>query len=591
MCGIAGYQMHPGQLLPDSVLDGFAETLRHRGPDGEGRYVADGTGLVQTRLAIIDLNTGDQPLYGPDGTALVANGEIYNYLELREEFAGAPFVTHSDCEVPLFAYKRGGERFADDLRGMYGVALCDDRSGSLFLSRDPFGIKPLYYAELENGLVFSSEIQALLNSGLVKREVRPDRANELLQLQFTTGRQTIINGVCRVLPGETLKIEGGRVVGREISPALPNGPSIAASEDEALELLNHALMDSVCVHQRADVPYGMFFSGGVDSSALLACMARLNDRPVLAFTAGFPGTEVHDERAHAEKVAKAVGAHHVEIGITEEDFWAEFPRIVAALDDPAIDYAAIPTYMLGQLAAKEVKVVLCGEGGDELFAGYGRYRYQGLPRLLGGRKMYRRGALEGFGVLRSDKKNWRDGIARAENNGMGHGWSRLQKAQAVDVAEWLPNDLLIKLDRCLMAHSVEGRTPLLDRVISDIAFRLPDRLKLRGRSGKYLLRRWLKKALPEAEPFTRKRGFTVPVTDWIASRARELGPLVARSEGVAQLCFSDEVRRLFESLARGKSRRVGKACFHLLFYALWHRIHIEGRSPLGDISTFLEETN
>jgi asparagine synthase (glutamine-hydrolysing) len=589
MCGIAGYQTANGAPLPDTVLDAFARLLAHRGPDGAGRHVAGGTGLAQTRLAIIDLKTGDQPLFGPNGTALIANGEIYNYLELRKEFPDDAFATHSDCELPLFTFERAGERFSDPLRGMYAIALSDPRNGSLSLSRDPFGIKPLYYAQTGKGLIFASEPRAIFASGLLAPKIVPEKATELLQLQFTTGEQTIYEDVLRLPPGSSKEFRSGRMKAQRTHHALRPGPVIA-NEEEALRLLDDALIDSVEVHQRSDVPYGMFLSGGIDSSALIACMARLNERPVRAFTAGFPDTGVHDEREHARRVANAVGAEHVEIAVTEKNFWESLPAIVAAMDDPVADYAIVPSYLLAREAGKELKVVLCGEGGDELFAGYGRYRRATRPWWLGGRRMYARGAMDGLGILRDESGVWRQGIELAERAASFVGRSRLQVAQAVDVAEWLPNDLLIKLDRCLMAHGVEGRTPFLDPVVADLAFRLPDDLKVRGKIGKYLLRRWLERALPEANPFARKRGFTVPVGYWISAHSSAVAPFVAKNAGISEICRPAEAERLFAGNI-GEDKRQAKARWHLLFYALWHRIHIEGANATGDVMSVLEGTN
>jgi asparagine synthase (glutamine-hydrolysing) len=332
----------------------------------------------------------------------------------------------------------------------------------------------------------------------------------------------------------------------------------------------------------------MFLSGGVDSSALLACMARLNERPVRAFTAGFPGTSARDERLHAQKVARAVGAEHIEVEVTQSDFYRHMPAIAAAMDDPAADYAIVPSYLLAREAAKELKVVLCGEGGDELFAGYGRYRTVLRPRLFGGRPMRRRGALDGMGILRDTTMRWRDGITAAEQHVRTQNWNRLQSAQAVDCVDWLPHDLLLKLDRCLMAHGLEGRTPFLDPVVGEFAFCLPDRLKLARGQGKYLLRRWLDGALPAADAFSDKRGFQVPVAQWIAARADELGPLVAGNAGIVEICRVDEVTRLFNAFAASQERREGAACWHLLFYALWHRIHVEEAPSDGDIAATLD---
>jgi asparagine synthase (glutamine-hydrolysing) len=588
MCGIAGVMTADGSQPSSALLDGFLRALAHRGPDGEGRLVAPGVGLVQTRLAIIDLSTGDQPLYGRQGTALVANGEIYNYVELKHDFESAAFKTSSDCEVPLATYARDGADFAKVLRGMYGIALHDARDHALYLARDPFGIKPLYYAEYAGGMIFASELQALLKTGLVAPKVRIDAARELVQLQFTTGRDTIFEKIYRVAPGETLSLRGGRIVGRRQKPALPEGSGLKLGEAEALKLLDAALMDSVAVHQRSDVPYGMFLSGGVDSSVILACMARLNDTPVRAFTAGFPGTAAADERESAKRVAKAAGADHVEIAVTESHFWRHLPAIAAAMDDPAADYAILPTFLLAAEAAKELKVVLTGEGGDELFAGYGRYRSALRSPLFGGRPMRRRGFLDGLGVLRDSSRHWRAGISACERRLAIGDMSRLQQAQALDCADWLPNDLLLKLDRCLMAHGLEGRTPLLDPVIADLAFRLPDGLKIAGRKGKYLLRRWLEQALPAADAFSEKKGFTVPVAEWIRPRAHHLAPLLSQSAGLSEICHPEKVEALFDAFEIRGGKHEGIACWQLLFYALWHAIHVERHKATGDVFATLE---
>jgi asparagine synthase (glutamine-hydrolysing) len=590
MCGIAGLMSTDAAQPNPALLDGFVRALSHRGPDGEGRYEVPGVGLVQTRLAIIDLSTGDQPLFGENGTALVANGEIYNYLELKPALSGFPFKTHSDCEVPLAAYARDGADFAQTLRGMYAIALHDARDRALYLARDPFGIKPLYYAEYPGGIVFASELQAILKSRLLAPRIRTSTATELVQLQFTTGRETIFEGIHRVAPGETLILRGGHIVGRRQKQALPQGAPLRIGETEALKVLDAALMDSVAVHQRSDVPYGMFLSGGIDSAAVLACMARLNDKPVRAFTAGFPATAAHDEREAARRIAQSVGAEHVEISVTERDLWSHRPAIVAAMDDPAADYAVLPTYMLAAEAAKELKVVLTGEGGDELFAGYGRYRSALRSPFLGGRPMRRRGFLEGLDVLRDSSRQWRSGIAAAERRLSIGTYTRLQQAQALDCADWLPNDLLLKVDRCLMAHGLEGRTPLLDPIVADFAFRLPDGLKIEKGRGKYLLRRWLQDALPASDPFAEKRGFTVPVGEWIQPHAARLAAPVSRSSGVAEICHQEKVGALFNAFGARGGKHEAIACWQLLFYALWHATHVERRPVVDDVFAMLERT-
>jgi asparagine synthase (glutamine-hydrolysing) len=580
MCGIAGIARAPGAAPPDvTTMAGLAHALRHRGPDGVGQVSRGGIALVQTRLAIVDIAGGDQPLFA-GGAALIANGEIYNDPDLRRDLAGAPFVTGSDCESPLFLWQRDGDGFASGLRGMFAIAISDSAGSNLLLSRDAFGIKPLYLARVPGGMAFASEPRALLETGLAQRGVDVDARNELLQMQFTTGARTIFPGITRVLPGETLRIADGQVIARTRTAALPAGGPETIDEATALKRLDAALMNSVAAHQRSDVPYGMFLSGGIDSSAVLACMARLNDRPVRAYTAGFDVPGAPDERAHAAAVARAVGADHETIDITKDMVFRHLPDIVACMDDPAADYAIIPTWFLARRARKDVKVVLSGEGGDEIFGGYGRYRNALRPWFLGGRIRRGRGTFGRLDVLRAKPAAWRDGLAAAESLAAMPGRTALQTHQATDIAEWLANDLLIKLDRCLMAHAVEGRTPFLDPAIAAAGFRLPDKLKIRDGRGKYLLRQWLSTALPEARPFAPKQGFTVPVGAWIAAEGDRLGRLVAAQPGVAEIAEPAKVVGLFRNAS---GRREGFAAWTLLFYALWHRAHIEVRPTGGNV--------
>ena len=584
MCGIAGIVAAPEAPPPDAAtLAALEQGIAHRGPDGSGHTVVGRVALVHNRLAIIDLVTGDQPLFA-GSAALVANGEIYNYRELRAAMPGVAFSTNSDCEVPLQLWGRDGVGFGKPLRGMYAIAIHDRAGRTVTLARDPFGIKPLYTAQTPNGLAFASEAQALLRAGIVPRAVRPAARDELLQIQFTTGAETIFPGIQRVLPGETLTCAEGRVIERRHTEALPAGPPEAIDEETALARLDRALTESVDLHQRSDVPYGMFLSGGIDSATILTLMARLNASPVLAFTAGFDAPGAADERAQAAAVARSLGARHETLEVTEAMVWRHLPEIVACMDDPAADYAIIPTWFLAQRAVRDVKVVLSGEGGDEIFAGYGRYRSAMRPWFLGGRVMRGRGTFDRLDVLRMRPPAWRDGLAAAEAQAAGGGRTRLQVAQATDMADWLPHDLLLKLDRCLMAHAVEGRTPFLDAGVAAAAFRLPDGLKVRKSMGKWLLRRWLEKNCPAARPFAPKQGFTVPVGAWIGGVGERLGPLVAAQPGVAEIAEPSRVAALFRHAA---GRREQYGAWHLLFYALWHRAHIEGRAPEGDVFSFL----
>jgi asparagine synthase (glutamine-hydrolysing) len=285
-------------------------------------------------------------------------------------------------------------------------------------------------------------------------------------------------------------------------------------------------------------------------------------------------------------VASAAGARHETVEITAAMVWRHLPEIVACMDDPAADYAIIPTWFLARRAREDVKVVLSGEGGDEIFGGYGRYRSATRPWWLGGRLMRGRGSFDRLNVLRVAPTGWRDGLAAAEARASVPGRSRLAVAQATDMTDWLPHDLLLKLDRCLMAHGVEGRTPFLDRGVAECAFRLPDALKVRGGRGKYLLRQWLDRTMPAARPFAPKQGFTVPIGAWIAEQGERLGRLVAAQPAIAEIAEPGRVVGLFRAAL---GRHEGFAAWTLLFYALWHRAHILRLRMDGDVFDVLAD--
>jgi asparagine synthase (glutamine-hydrolysing) len=589
MCGIAGVQtrngLQPAPGMFDSVLDRMEAALAHRGPDGVGRLSRGDTALLHLRLAIIDLETGEQPLFGANadpehGVALIGNGEIYNNVDLRRAMTTTPFRTRSDCEPPVFLYEAIGPGFGDRLRGMYAIAIHDPATGMLVLARDPFGIKPLYYAQNDTSFAFASEPRALLAAGYGSREPSKLRAAELLQLKFTTGAETIFPGIKRVLPGETLVIRQGEIVSSHRSTALPDGGPVAIDHSRALVQLDEILLGSVLAHLQSDVPYGLFLSGGVDSAALLALMTRATGKRIQALTVGWEGGEGVDETAEALRLAAAMGADCTRIEMGEADFWALAPRIAASIDDPTADAAILPSWLLGEAARNAgLKVTLCGEGGDELFGGYARYRKQRAPLRWFTRKP-RSGGVFGDSIAGLD--GWRDGIAAAEQNISGR--SALQAAQIVDCQEWLPNDLLIKLDRCLMVHGVEGRTPFLDPVVANFAFALPDSEKAGFRYGKVLLREWLEGAFPQAGAWEKKKGFKPPVGAWIAARGTSLAAQIAAQPGVAAM-----VPRQVVLSAIAQADQDSQPAWSLLFYALWHSYHVLGIDASGDIGAVLSE--
>ena len=602
MCGIAGVLGAEDSARP------LIAPLVHRGPDGVRIEDAPGRSIAHARLSIIDLEGGWQPLHAA-GCTVVGNGEIYNYVELARDFGLTGRVaTGSDFEPLLHLYAQEGPAAFARLRGMYAFCLLGN-DGRTWLARDPFGIKPLYVARRGGAIAFASEPRAFLEAGWADRAADAAKARELIGLNYTVGEETIFPGIRRLAPGAVVEVLAGELIehGRRTAfsspvakttgevarpergrdggggqrtaepspppplarslpsgrpPAGPGGRAVplprSAGEEEMIRRLDAVLEDSVQAHQRSDVPYGLFLSGGIDSAAIATLMARLNERPVTAYTCGFDAPGAADERAQAEATATALGLDWREVRFGEADFWRVLPQIAWALDDPTADYATLPTYALAEAAKGTLTVVLTGEGGDELFGGYGRYRRALRPAWLGGRPAEPRP--DDPAALAA----WRAATRPPA------GLSRLQQAQHADIAAWLPDDLLLKLDRCLMAHGLEGRTPFLDPQVAAFAFPLPDRVKVRGRYGKWLLRKWLERACPAARPWARKQGFTVPVETWIAPRAADLGPRVARVQAVREAVGEDFAERTFA----GGDRR-----WPLLFFALWALIHLEGAAP------------
>jgi asparagine synthase (glutamine-hydrolysing) len=347
--------------------------------------------------------------------------------------------------------------------------------GRTWLVRDSFGIKPLYVLEQEGSVAFASEPRAFFKAGLIAPEIEIEAAQELVSLNYTLGERTIFKNIRRLAPGEIVEIRDGRLAPRGRRVALHRVRTSAL--ENVLGRLDAVLEESVRLHLRADVRCGLFLSGGIDSAAVATLMARLHRGAVTALTCAFDAPGVHDERKKAERVARALNLDWREVRFDEADFWRILPQVAWALDDPTADYAALPTFKLGEAAKGTLSVVLTGDGGDELFGGYGRYRRALRPAWLGGRPAEPRG---GDPAIRA---RWR--AAASPPSGL----TPLQRAQWGDVATWLPNDILLKLDRCLMAHGLEGRTPFLDPAVASFGYSLPDRHKVRDGYGKYLLRR------------------------------------------------------------------------------------------------------
>lgn len=578
MCGIAGIAMRNLAAVPADMLAAMNKAMYHRGPDGDGTVICGDKGMTHRRLSIIDIKHGQQPISDGEGKIHIAvNGEIYNYQPLREllEAEGVQFKTASDSEVPLHLYKKYGLDFVNHLDGMYAIAIIDETHGDLILARDPVGIKPLYTAITDDGIAFASEPSVLTQAGWITPELNRDALPCFLNRQFIIGTQTLFKGIHRVAPGEVIRIRHGAVSDR-YTASLDLRPHNNISEEDALSAFDGLLSEKITTHLQAEVPYGAFLSGGIDSSSVVSRMADITS-PIRSYTIGFDNVSTADERAMAEGLARQLGTQHTSAEFSERDFWHYLPQMCAALDDLVADYAALPTLKLAQCAKSDVKIILTGEGGDEIFAGYGRYRKQSPWRRLLGRPFRGRGDAYRYGHLFTDPKRFANYYRTelADSQYCKRGFSKLQGYQAEDISEWLPNDLLIKVDRCLMAHSIEGRVPLLDREMVSFVFALPDTLKIRNKQGKWLLKTWLDGRHPDLSPWQPKRGFTVPIHEWMEKKREKLADYLRNHPALDEVI---DPHKFHTWLQKPLDAKGAKLLFNMLCLTLWYDTHILGKS-------------
>ena len=598
MCGIVGQFRQTGPVQRQR-LETAVGRLAHRGPDERGTHLAGSVGLGHTRLSIIDLAGGHQPLRTADGAlTLIANGEIYNFVELRAalQARGHVFLTHSDSEVILHAYREYGETFLDHIQGMFAFALHDPARDRLILARDRLGIKPLFLAVEPDGVSFASEIKGLLPLLTAAPEINPAGLAEYLQNQFATGATTLLRGIERVLPGEAVWIESGRIVRRQRywSP-LTVRPRDIGHEEAAREF--DGLMDRVITeHMRSDVPFGLFLSGGIDSTLLLAQLSRRSEQPIRTFSVGFPGSSLKDELPQALAMSRRYGSRHQEIRPDAEAIIHSLPLTVWAADELMRDNANLPTALLAQAAGRELKVVFSGEGGDEVFAGYGRYRTSRWERLLKGllapgsggfrtrgafrgswpRRLFQPALLEALAGARQPVVDaWRETPAD---------WGDLRRMQSVDLRQAMPDNLLVKADRMLMAWGVEGRVPFLDHRIVEFGLSLPDDLKIAGRQGKQFLRRWAATDLDEEQLSGRKRGFYVPMSDWLdAAFLERLERILPGHPALADHFRLDGVLALIRGCR--DIRHGSTLLWAIIQFALWRGYLAEGFARRPDART------
>ncbi len=589
MCAIAGIFLHE-QVVDAAPLDDMVRRLHHRGPDRTGTYLDGAVGLGHARLSIIDLEGGDQPLFADDGSlVLVANGEIYNYIELRRELEaqGAAFATHSDCETILHAYRRYGEGFLSRLNGMFAFALYDKRAGKLLLARDRLGIKPLFFAQTQAGVYFASEQKALFPRLPEGVKIDPGALVQSLETGFNTGAHTLVSGVERLLPGELAVFSKGRLESRRRywSPfEVPSAPRTYQSAVDEFEALMAQIM---LEHMRSDVPFALFLSGGVDSSVVLEWLRREGARELAAFTVAFAGAPNNDDLIAARTIARRFGLRHHVVELERHSLFSHLPFAVWAADDFIVDHAILPTSLLAREVARDFKVVFSGEGGDEAFAGYGRYRRSNLQRWLANLCAPGSGGFRTRGFL---GRQWRRRLLRPSVqehlsarrqgfvdawNASPASWTGLQRMQYTDMATELPDQLLVKVDRMLMAWGLEGRVPLLDHRLVEFALGLPDDLKLLGREGKHFLKRWAEPVYGKELIHRPKRGFSVPIGLCLqGENLRRLGGVLPDHPAFSGWFDRSAIAAL---IARQSTKAdVPVILWSLLQFAIWHRIFIEG---------------
>jgi len=633
VCGFVGALLGPGgRGIDRRALDRSADTLVHRGPDDSGSFVSqDGRyGVGFRRLSIIDPAGGHQPLVSPDGDICVTvNGEIYNHAELRSELEGLGhrYRTGSDSEAILHGYEEWGDAVVDRLRGMFALAVFDGRqngAGRLLLARDRMGVKPLYHRSTPDGLIFASEIKAILAWPGVSAEVDNLALDHYLTLSATPAPSTMFEGISKLQPGHVLTVESnGRVETRSYWDPTSGGVDLGdASEQEIAALVRNGLRESIDLRMMSDVPFGVFLSGGVDSSLNVAMMSEMMDRPVDTFSVSLQGDPESDENEHARRVAKHFGTKHREVEVTPQQFIEFLPQMVRHQDEPLADPVCVPLYFVSKLAKDSgTTVVQVGEGADELFAGYNGYAVMSdfhrrtfgpfarlpapvkrlaalaAPALMPGRRAeyVRRAAANeelfwGGAVVFSGKdkrrlvrngagdRSYRDVIAGyyAEYDRARPGMSFLDRAIHVELRHRLPELLLMRVDKMSMAASVEARVPFLDHKLVELALSIPSSLKYKNGRTKHILKEAAAPLLPSGVIDRPKKGFCGGTTNMIGPPVAEYAANVIRSsEFLASRLHMPYVNDLVGQHLSGRVNR-GAEVWSLMNLALWHRVWVEG---------------
>ena len=626
MCGIVGFVRNDGGAIDEALLSRMCNAIRHRGPDDDGFYVNGPVGLAMRRLAIIDLKSGQQPIHNQDRSAwIVFNGEIYNYLELREklEKLGHTFYTNSDTEAIVHAYDQWGVDCPTHLRGMFAFAIWNENTQELFLARDRVGKKPLLYALVNGALIFGSEFSALLLHPDVSREIQPEALDHYLSFMCIPAPLTAYRAIRKLEPGHWLRWRKGEIeTQRYWQPDFTKKLDI--DEQEAGERTVEILREAVRVRLMSEVPLGAFLSGGIDSSAVVALMSQESSERVKTFSIGFEEQDF-SELHHARRIAEHVGADHHEF-IVRPDAVEVLPTLVEHYGEPYADSSAVPTYYVARETRKHVTVALNGDGGDESFAGYDRYiamglteKYRRVPSLLresliketvnliptspikrsrvnSAKRMLAvvsqpkvQRYMHWMSVFNEETKQplysdfFREQTIAADATGVLDTWFKrangigiLDAMLLTDQMTYLPNDLLVKVDIATMAVSLEARSPFLDHHVIEFAASLPQKLKLRGLTSKYLLKKVLRKLLPSENLNRRKMGFGVPIGHWFRGKMQPfLREVVLSDKALRRGLFKPEaVRQLVELHTRGE-RDYSHQLWTLLMLELWFNRFID----------------
>jgi asparagine synthase (glutamine-hydrolysing) len=595
MCGIAG-ALSPDRPVDQGMVERMCGTMEHRGPDSRGVFADRGVALGVQRLAVIDLESGDQPIYNEDGTVVVVlNGEIYNFRELREELirGGHSFSTQSDTEVIVHLYEELGEGCVDRLRGMFAFALWDRRSRRLLLGRDRVGKKPLFYALRDGRLWFGSEPKAILASGQVPRDVDYRAIDAFLHYQCVPSPMSAFAAIRKLPPAHTLTWADGEVSVRRYWRLSYTDGRESVTDEEACELIRETVLESTRLRLRSDVPVGALLSGGVDSSSVVAAMAQQTSEPVRTFSIGFD-LDDFDESASARRVASLYGTDHHEaiLGVGSLEL---LPRLVWHYGEPFADSSALATFTLAELTRRQVTVALNGDGGDENFAGYLRYRRFASSKDGAGAdpsphveyanrraRVYfdesERAALYQPELLRLlEGRPW---LAVLEGPYMASDADNVvERLLDADVQTYLPDDLLVKMDIATMAHSLEARSPLLDPAVMELAASLPARMKLDGGETKRIFKHAMRRWLPDDIVDRSKMGFRVPIDDWFRNGARELpAGVLLDPRALGRGLFREQRIRTMLAEHREGERDHGYRLWTLIQLELWFRTYID-RAP------------